>query len=118
MKRLVFSTNTSSKVSVSYLEPGGPACQCWRFSMFLKGRKGPSSTTRCLPTLPQRGMTVASSVSVAKQCTRLRGPYLSIQSLRVIEPIRIRHRVEVIEVAEEFVEAVHGRQVFVQVAEM
>ena len=38
--------------------------------------------------------------------------------LRIVEPIRIRHRVEVIEVAEKFIEAVHGRQIFVEVAEM
>ena len=38
--------------------------------------------------------------------------------LRIIEPVRIGHRVEVIEVTEEFVEAVHRRQIFVHVAEM
>jgi hypothetical protein len=40
----------------------------------------PSSTMRCWPTRPQRDMTVGASVSVTKECTRLRGPYLSIQS--------------------------------------
>ena len=38
--------------------------------------------------------------------------------LRVVEPVRIGHRVEVIEVAEELVEAVHGRQVLVQIAQV
>ena len=38
--------------------------------------------------------------------------------LRIVEPVRIGHRVEVVEVTEEFVEAVHRRQIFVQVAEM
>src|SRR5215831_6406233 len=69
------STSTSSNVSMSYLEPGGPACQFWWSAvMFLKGRNGPSSTILCLPTLPQRGISVASSTVVAQQCTRLRGP--------------------------------------------
>src|SRR5215470_12210430 len=69
------STTTSSKVSMSYLEPEGPACHCWWSAvMFLKGRRGPSSTIRCLPTLPQRGISVGSSTSVAHECTRLRGP--------------------------------------------
>ena len=38
--------------------------------------------------------------------------------LRIVEPVRIGHRVEVIEVAEEFIEAVHRRQILVLVAEM
>jgi hypothetical protein len=38
--------------------------------------------------------------------------------LRVVEPVGVGHRVEVVEVAEELVEAVQGRQVFVEVAEM
>ena len=38
--------------------------------------------------------------------------------LRIVEPVRIGHRIEVIEVTEEFVEAVQRRQIFVQVAEM
>ena len=35
---------------------------------------GPVSSIFCLPTLPQRGSTVASSVSVAKECMTPRGP--------------------------------------------
>src|SRR5262245_58214610 len=77
MKLLLCSTSTSSKVSMSYLEPGGPACQFWWSAvMFLNGRNGPSSTILCLPTLPQRAISVESSTSVAQECTRLRGPYL------------------------------------------
>ena len=38
--------------------------------------------------------------------------------LRVVEPIRIGHGVEMIEVTEELVEAVHRRQILVQVAKM
>ncbi len=40
------------------------------------------------------------------------------QILRIVGMRRIFHRIEVIEIAEEFVEAVHGRQEFVPVAEM
>ena len=79
MKPLLCSTSTSSKVSMSYLALR-PSCQFCRPAMFGNGASGPSSTICCLPTLPQRGITVGSSVSVAQQCTRLRGPYLSIQS--------------------------------------
>ena len=44
------------------------------FAMSGNGGSGPSSTIRCLPILPQRGISVGSSVSVAQECTRLRGP--------------------------------------------
>src|SRR5206468_4735725 len=40
------------------------------------------------------------------------------QLLRVVGMRRVFHRVQVIEVAEEFVEAVDGRQEFIQIAEM
>src|SRR6516165_5972621 len=77
MNAFEWSTSTSSNVSMSYLEPGGPCCQpWWSAAMFLNGRKGPSSTIRCLPTRPQRGISVESSLSVAQQCTKLRGPYV------------------------------------------
>ena len=42
------------------------------------GANGPSSTIFCLPIFPQRGCSVGSSTSVAQQCTRSRGPVLSI----------------------------------------
>ena len=57
-----------------------PSCQFCMSFMFGNGANGPSSTIFCLPTLPQRGISVGSSTSVAQQCTRLRGPVLSIQS--------------------------------------
>ena len=73
---------------------------------------------RCLPILPQRGCSVGSS--------RSRGPGMHhvaradhvLQRLRVVPVRRVLHRVQVVEVAEELVEAVHGRQEPVQVAEM
>ena len=48
----------------------------------------------------------------------LRGPTCVQQVLRIVGMRRVFHRVEVIEVAEEFVEAVHGRQELVLVAEV
>ena len=48
----------------------------------------------------------------------MRGPTVFSKLLRIVGMRRVFHRVEVIEVAEEFVEAVHGRQELVLVAEM
>src|SRR6266481_1439783 len=68
-------TNTESKVVMSYLAfKKGRSCMLGTSDMFGNGGSGPSSTIFCLPTLPQRGTTVASSLSVAQVCTRLRGP--------------------------------------------
>ena len=39
--------------------------------------KGPVSLQDCLPTLPKRGSTVASSASVALQSSTPRGPYFA-----------------------------------------
>src|SRR5262249_36581239 len=70
-------TSTSSNVVMSYLCFTPMGCMLGTLVMSGYGGSGPSSTTFCLPTLPQRGCTVSSSLSVAQQCTRLRGPYLS-----------------------------------------
>ena len=48
----------------------------------------------------------------------LRGPTLFKQLLRVVGVRGVFHRVEVIEVAEELVEAVDGRQELIEVAEV
>ena len=48
----------------------------------------------------------------------LRGPTCVLERLRIVRVARVFHRVEVIEVAEELIEAVHGRQELVEVAEM
>ena len=77
MKSLEALTSTSSKVVMSYLAfRNGRSCMFGTLDMSGNGGSGPSSTIFCLPTLPQRGISVGSSVSVAQQCTRLRGPYL------------------------------------------
>src|SRR6516225_8841700 len=76
MKSQELLTSTSSKVVMSYLAFGMMSCMLGTFDMSGYGASGPSSTIFCLPILPQRGISVASSVSVAQQCTRLRGPYL------------------------------------------
>src|SRR5215831_12660883 len=77
IKSLEALTNTSSKVVMSYLAlRNGRSCMFGTFDMSGNGGSGPSSTIRCLPTLPQRDISVGSSVSVAKLWIRLRGPYV------------------------------------------
>ena len=56
MNSLARATKSSSQVSMRFLV------------------SGPVSSIFCLPTLPQRGSTVGSSVSVAKECMTPRGP--------------------------------------------
>ena len=81
---------------------------------------GPVSSIVCLPTRPKRSSTVASSLSVALQCRTPRGPnfFLNAGILRIVGQLRLFLGVEVVEVAEELVEAVHGRQIFVAVAQV
>src|SRR6516164_9628524 len=70
-------TRSSSNVVMLYLAfRNGMSCMLATLDMSAYGGSGPSSTIFCLPTRPQRGISVGSSVSVAQQCTRLRGPYL------------------------------------------
>ena len=81
---------------------------------------GPVSLIVCLPTLPQRGSVVGSSLSVATQCSTPRGPKLLLERrvLGIVGQFRLFFRVQVIEVAEELVESVHRRQEFIPIAEM
>src|SRR5262249_50655460 len=77
IKSLDALTKTSSKVVMSYFAfRNGKSCMFGTFAMSGNGGSGPSSTIRCLPIFPQRGISVGSSVSVAKLWIRLRGPYL------------------------------------------
>src|SRR5215510_3825869 len=70
-------TSTSSKVVMSYLAlMNGRSCMFCTFDMFGNGGSGPSSWIFCLPTGPQRGSLVESSVLVAQLWIRLRGPYV------------------------------------------
>ncbi len=59
MKSLAAATNSSSQVSMRFM-----------FS-------GPVSSIFCLPTLPQRGSSVGSSLSVAQEWITPRGPNIS-----------------------------------------
>src|SRR6476646_7173060 len=78
MKSLDAFTRTSSNVVMSYLAlRKGRSCMFGTFDMFGNGGSGPSSTIRCLPTLPHRGISVWSSLSAAQVWTRFRGPYLA-----------------------------------------
>ena len=59
-------TSTSSNVVMSYFAfRKGRSCMLGTFDMSGNGGSGPSSTILCLPTRPQRGCSVESSVSVA-----------------------------------------------------
>ena len=78
------------------------------------------SSIFCLPTRPQRGCSVLSSLSVARaaQHAARPEPLLELRVLRIVLVLRVLLGVQVIEVAVELVEAVHGRQEAVLVAEM
>src|SRR5262249_62288175 len=77
MNSQVVLTSTSSNVVMSYLCLTPIGCMLGTFVMSGYGGSGPSSTIFCLPTLPQRGITGVSSLSVAHQGTRVRGPALA-----------------------------------------
>ncbi len=80
---------------------------------------GPVFSIICLPTLPNCGSTVASSLSDALRFSTPRGPnFFGIRVFRIVRVFRLFLGVEVIEVAEELVEAVHGRQMLVAIAQM
>ena len=102
MKAMAASTVSLSMVSMRFLV------------------SGPVSSMVCLPTLPKRGSTVSSSVSVAKVCSTPRGPNFARNSgiLRIVLVLGLLLGVQVIEIAEELVEAVQRRQKLVLVAEM
>ena len=78
----------------------------------------PASSIFCLPILPQRGISVASSVSVAQRVDHVARADLVQQILRVVGMRRVFHRVQVIQVAEEFVEAVDGGQELIEIAQV
>src|SRR6516162_6581237 len=69
-------TSSSSNVVMSYLCFTPIGCMLGTLDMSGYGGSGPSSVIFCLPTFPQRGISIGSSVSVAQQWTTWRGPYL------------------------------------------
>ena len=102
MKATVASMNSSSTVSMRLMV------------------SGPVSSQRCLPTRPNRGCSVGSSVS---RCDALQHAARTVllqefRVLGIVELLRLLLFVQVIEVAVELVEAVHGRQAFVAIAEV
>ncbi len=78
----------------------------------------PASSIFCLPILPQRGISVASSLSVAQRVDHVARADLVQQLLRVGGVRGVLHRVEVIQVAEELIEAVDGGQELIEIAEV
>ena len=98
-----------------------PSTSASKVSMRLRV-SGPVFSIFCLPTRPNFGSSVASSTSVAQACSTPRGPIflqvLGILLAGIVELLGLLFRVEVVEVAEPFVEAMHGRQELVAVAEV
>ena len=81
---------------------------------------GPVSSMVCMPIRPKRGSTVAI---ILVRCARLEHAawteaLLELRVLRIVDVLRLLFRIEMIEVAEELIEAMHGRQVLVAVAEV
>ena len=80
----------------------------------------PVSSMVCLPILPKRGSTVGSSrvgrLAPEDAARPELGPVRRV--LRIVRQFRLFLGVEVIEVAEEFIEAVHGRQRFIAIADV
>ena len=83
---------------------------------------GPVSSIFCLPTRPNFGSSVGSSTSVAQACSTPRGPnflrVVGVLLAGVVELLRLLFGVQVVEIAEPFVEAVHGRQELVAIAQV
>jgi len=89
---------------------------------------GPVSIHFCLPTSPQRGSTVLSTLSVATQSSKpaiqqaagaeLFTEALAVKFLGIVVVLGLFLGVQVVEVAVEPVEAPHRRQVLVQVAKV
>ena len=83
---------------------------------------GPVSSIFCLPTRPQRGFSVGSSVSVAQQCITPRGPNvlakLGKSSDSGSRASRLLFGVQVIKVAEELIETMDRGQVLVAVSQV
>ena len=102
MKSIAAARNSSSTVSMRLVS------------------SGPVFSMTCLPTLPNAGSTVGSSSLLAVHFSTPRGPKRALKSwiLRIVGIFRLLFGVEVIEVAEELVEAMHCRQMLVAVAEV
>ena len=93
---------------------GRPSCPC-------TAPAGPRRRSAVCRSCPSAASPVGRRCRSPRICTRLRGPYLVMEvpgSLGNEYQYGIRHGVEVVQVAEELVEAVQRRQELVQVAEV
>ena len=82
---------------------------------------GPVSVMVCLPTRPKRSSSVGSSISEALQSRTPRGrkePLHERIVSRVLGLLGFLFGVQVVQVAVELVEAVHGREELVAVTQM
>ena len=66
MKSVAAATNSSSQVSIRFV------------------LSGPVSSIFCLPTLPQRGFSVGSSLSVAQEWMTPRGPNVLVEVREIL----------------------------------
>src|SRR2546423_10109255 len=71
---------------------------------------GPVSSHFCLPQVPKRGSSPGVSVATATHFITPRGPKLRLERwiLRIVRIFRFIFGIQMIEVAEEFVETMHG----------
>ncbi len=72
----------------------------------------------CFPTLPQRGITVGSSTVGGPAVDHVARADFVQKLLRIAGVCWIFHRIQMIEIAEEFFEPMHSRQKLVFVAEV
>ena len=105
MKSLAAATNSSSQVSMRFLV------------------SGPVSSIFCLPTRPQRGslgrvVLVGGPAVQHAARAELLAELREVLRGRVVRQLRLLFGVQVVEVAEELVEAVHRRQILVAVAQV
>ena len=117
MKSLDALTKTSSNVSMSYLAfatflPVLAASHVreWRQGSFINDLLFADGA----PARLDRRIVGVGCIGV----DQIARPGLVDPILRVVEPVRVGHRVEMVQVAEELIEAVHRRQVLVEITQV
>src|SRR5215467_7808750 len=114
MQSLDALTSTSSKVVISYFAlRNGRSCMFGTFDMSGNGGNGPSSSTRWGKV---GRIVLVGRVAVDQAPWAVGVVVFLVDGERI--PVRIRHRVEVVQIPVELVEAVHTGQELVQVAQV
>src|ERR1044071_7428507 len=88
--------------------------------MLGNGASGPSSVTLCLRPGPSAACSSRRRVVASGRpgVHEIAGTSLVDPVLRIGVPVRVRHRIEVVQVSKVLVEAVHCRRELVEIAEM